>query len=69
MNVRTISDLTEYVCSYGVPKAQIRGLVVIYQNELKSLLGKLTPLVKDHRKYKNPYFSKYGETLVENLDN
>ena len=27
------------------------------------------PLVKDHRKSKSPYFSRYGETLVNKLKN
>ena len=69
LNIRTIYDLMEYVCSYGLPKIQISGLVMIYENVLKALPGKPTPLVKYHRKYNNPYFSRYGETWVEKLNN
>ena len=35
LNIHTIYYLTEYVCSYGLPKVQIRGLVAIYENVLK----------------------------------
>ena len=55
--------------SYGSAKVQIHGFVTIYESALKSLPEKLTPLVKDHRKAKNPYFSRYGETWVEKLNN
>ena len=69
LNICIISDLTEYVSSYGLPKVQIFELATIYESALKSLLGKPTPLVKDHSKSKNPYFSRYGETWVEKLNN
>ena len=64
-----ISDLTDYVCSYGLPRNQIHGLVAIYENALKESLGKPTHLAKDHRKSKNTYFYRYEETWVDNLNN
>ena len=64
-----ISDLTDYVCSYGLPRNQIHGLVAIYENALKESPGKPTPLEKDHRKSKNTYVYRYEETWVENLNN
>ena len=45
----------------------IRDLGQIYEHGLVALPGKPTPSVKDHRKAKNPYFSKYGERWVEKL--
>ena len=62
-------NLTEYVCWYGFPKVHIRGLVAIYENELKALPGRPTPLVKYHRKLKNPYFSRHLETWLEQFNN
>ena len=69
MNIRTVSNLKEYVCSYGLPKVKVRGLVRVYENVLKALSGKPTPLVKYHRRSENPYFYRYGETWVDNLNN
>ena len=57
------------MCSYGLPRVKIHGLVAIYENTLQELPGKPTPLVKDHRNLKNPYLSRYVETLVEKLNN
>ena len=67
MNVHTIADLQRYVRSYGLPKLPIQGLGQIYEHGVESLPGKPTPSIKDHRKSKNPYFSRYGEKWVEKL--
>ena len=67
INVHTIACFQRYVRSYGLPKLSICGLVQIYEHALVSLPGKPTPSVKDHRKAKNPYFSRYGERWVEKL--
>ena len=50
-------------------KVQTHGLVVIYESAMKELPGKPTPLVKDYRKSKNSYFSRYRETWVDKLKN
>ena len=55
--------------STGLPKVQIRGLAKIYESALKELPGKPMTLVKDHRKSKNPYLSRYGEIFLDNLNN
>ena len=57
------------MCSYGLPKVQICGLVAIYENALKESQGKLTSFVDDYRKSKNPYLSRYGGTRIEKLKN
>ena len=67
INIHTISDLQRYVQSYGLPKLTIFGLGQIYELDLVALPGKPTPSIKDHRKAKNPYFSRYGERWVEKL--
>ena len=64
--MRTILDLTEYMSSFGLPRVQIRDLVGIYEIAQP---GKPIPLVKDHRKSKNPYLSRYGEIFLDNLNN
>ena len=69
LNVGTISDSTDYVSSYGLPKVQINALVAIYESALKSLPYKPMPLVNDHRKQKNTYLYRYGETRINNLNN
>ena len=51
-----ISNLTDYVSSYGLTKVKISGFVTIYESALKALTGKPTPLVKDHWKENNSYF-------------
>ena len=67
INIHTIADLQRYVRSYGLPKLPIRGLGQIYEHGLVALPGKPMPSIKDHRKAKNPYFSRYGERWVEKL--
>ena len=67
INIHTIADLERYVRSYGLPKLPICGLVQIYEHGLVALPGKPTPSIKDHRKAKNPYFSRYGEIWIEKL--
>ena len=67
INVHTIANLQRYVRSYGLPKLPIRGLGQIYEHGLVTLPGKPTPSIKDHRKEKNPHFSRYGEIWVEKL--
>ena len=52
---------------YGLPKLPIRGLGQIYEHGLVALPGKPTPSIKDRRKEKNPYFSRYGKRWVEKL--
>ena len=69
LNICTISDLTEYMFSCGFSKIKIYGLDAIYANSLNALPGKPKFLVKDHRKSKNPYFSRYGYTWVDKLNN
>ena len=67
INIHTIDDLKRYVQFYGLPKHPIRGIRLIYEHGLEALPGKPTPSTKDHRKLKNPYFSRYGEIWVEKL--
>ena len=67
INIHTISDLQRYVQSYGLPKLPIRGLGQIYEHGLVALPGKSMPSIKDNRKAKNPYFSRYGERWVDKL--
>ena len=67
MNIHIIADLQRYVRSYGFPKLPIRGLGQIYEYGLVALPRKPMPYIKDHRKAKNPYLSRYGERLVEKL--
>ena len=67
MKIHTIDDLQRYVRSYGLPKIPIRSFGQIYENVLESLPGKPTPFIKDHKKSKNPYFSRYGEIWVYKL--
>ena len=67
ININTISELHRYVRSYGLPMLPIRGLGRIYEHGLVALPGKLTPSIKDHRKAKNPYLSRYGERWVDKL--
>ena len=61
INNHNIADLQSYVQSYGFPKLPIRGLGQIYEHGLVALPGKPTPSIKNHRKEKYPYFSRYGE--------
>ena len=68
MNIHTISDLQRYVRSYGSTKLPIRGLGRSYEHGLETLPEKPTPSIKDHRRSKNPYFSRYGEIWVDNLN-
>ena len=67
MNIHTIADLQMYVRSYGFPKLPIQGLGQSYEHGLEALSRKPMPSIKDHRKAKNPYFSRYGERCVEKL--
>ena len=67
INVHTIADFQRYVQSYGLPKLSIRGLGKIYERALVALPGKREPSVKDHRKARNPYYSRYGDRWVEKL--
>ena len=50
-----------------MPKLSIHGLGQIYDHALVALPGKPTPSVKDHRKARNPYYSRYGERWAEKL--
>ena len=67
INVRTITNFQRHVRSYGLPKLPIRGLGQFYEHALVALPGKPTPSIKDHRKAKNSYFSRYRERWVERL--
>ena len=67
INIHTIADLQSYARLYGLPKLPIRGLVQIYEHGLVALPGKPTPSIKDHRKEKKSYLSRYGERWVEKL--
>ena len=67
INVHIIADFQRYVQSYGLPKLSIRGLGKIYKHALVALPRKPAPSVKDHRKARNPYYSRYGERWVEKL--
>ena len=64
INVHTITYFQRYVRKYGLPKLPICGLGQIYERALVALPGKPTPSIKDHRKAKNTYFSRYGERWV-----
>ena len=63
INVHTIADFQKYVQSYGLPEMSIRGLGKIYERALVALPRKPAPSVKDHRKARNPYYSRYGDKL------
>ena len=65
INVYTITDFQRYVRSYGLPNLSIRGLGQIYNHALEALPGKPTPSVKDHRKARNPYYSRYGIVMLD----
>ena len=67
INVNTIADFQRYVQSYGLPKLSIRGLGQIYERALVVLPGKKELSVKDHKKARNPYYSRYGDRWVEKL--
>ena len=67
MNIHAISDLQRNFWSYGLPKLPIRCFVRIYEHGLEAQPGKPTNSIKDHRKAKNMYFSRYGERWVEKL--
>ena len=67
INVHTITNFQRYVRSHGLPNLSIRGLGQIYYHALVALPGKPTPSIKDHRKARNPYYSRYGERWVEKL--
>ena len=67
INVHTIADFQIYVRSYGFLKLSIRGLGQICEHALVALPGKPTPSIKDHRKAKNTYFQRCGESWVEKL--
>ena len=67
IDVHTIADLQRYVRSYGLPKLPICGLGQIYEHALVALPGKPAPSVKDHRKARNTYYSRYGDRWVEKL--
>ena len=58
ISIHTIANFQRYVPSYGLPKLPICGLGQIYEHALVALPGKRTPSTKDHRKAKNPYFSR-----------
>ena len=60
MNIHTISDLQKYVQLYGLPNILIQGFGQISEHGWENLPRKPTPSIKDHRKAKNPYFSRYG---------
>ena len=67
INTHTIADFQRYVQSYGLPKLSIRGLGQIYEHALVALPGKKAPSVKDHRKARNPYYSRYGDSCEDKL--
>ena len=67
INVHTIANFQRYVRSYGLPKPSICGLGEIYERALVALPGKPEPSVKDHRKARNPYYSRYEDRWVEKL--
>ena len=58
INVHIIADFQRYVQSYGLPKLSICSLGQIYERALIALPGKPMPSVKDHRKARNPYYSR-----------
>ena len=67
MNIHTIADLQSYVQSYGLPKLPVRGVGRIYERALVALSGKPAPSIKDHRKARNPYYSRYGDRWEDKL--
>ena len=68
INIHTIADLQRYFQSYGLPKLPIRGLGQHFEHLLVALPGKPITSIKDHRKAKNIYLSRYGERWVEKLN-
>ena len=67
IKVHTITNFQRYVQSYGLPKLSISGLGEICERALVALPRKPAPSVKDHRKSRNPYYSRYGDRWVEKL--
>ena len=67
MNIHSIANLQRYVWLYGFPKLSSLGFVQIYEHGLEALPGKSTTSNKDHKKAKNPYFSRYDNRWVEKL--
>ena len=67
VNIQTIADLQRYVRLYVLNNLTIQGFGRIYEHGLEALPGKSMPSIKDHRKSKNPYLSRYGDIWVENL--
>ena len=67
INIHTIAYLQRHHQSYGLPKLTICGLCLIYEHGLVDIPWKPTPPIKDHRKAKITYFSRYGERWVEKL--
>ena len=67
INNHTIADFQRYVQSYGLPKLSIHGLGQIYEHALVALPRKPTPSVKDHRKARNLYYSRYEDRWLDKL--
>ena len=67
INIHTIANFQRYVRSYGLHKLPIHGLGQIYEHGLVDLPRKPTPSIKNHRKARNPYLSRYEERWVEKL--
>ena len=65
INIHTIADLQRYIWLYGLHKLPIHGLGQIYEHGPVALPSKPAPSIKDHRKAKNPYLSRYGERWAE----
>ena len=67
INVHTSANFQRYVQSCGLAKLSIRGVGKSYERALVALPRKREPSVKDHRKARNTYYSRYGDSWVENL--
>ena len=65
LRIHTIADLQLHVRHRG--KVPIRGFDLIYAMDLQDLPGNPPSSLKDHRKSKNPYISRYGEVWVDKL--
>ena len=67
LSIHTISDLQLHVHRHGIPKVLIRGFDIFYDIALQYLPENPPSSLKEHRKAKNTYISRYGDRYVDKL--
>ena len=65
LSIQTIADLQLLVNHNDILKVRIRGFSRIFDITIQSLPGNSPSSLKDHRKAKNLYLSRYGERWVD----